>query len=643
MSCTKACTQIDLSTLRIMLIVILLNVGLSSCGEELPIRDHPNNHNTYIGYHEPSDTSHSYLVAFKNIHHSSSADPLHKIDHSVVRSQIQTYLGSMIKPHKNALKNQSSTDQHHHHHSHHFLTNFPVYPSIFNPTGTWSQIYGPMITGGTFASHNRLFGGSSSPEALIAEMNFRSDDHARTTLAQLAAQSKIWFAEPNQSHRLSNDDDPSYSSIYTTASEILYHINMIRLREAISFLESSSQWPQKRPIIAIMDSGIDVHHQALRHKIIDLHKQSWPHARACPQDQYGCNTAAPASAESLGQGDVYPIGTSNFGTRCPGISLNLNSQMSYREITERSQYCQHGTLVAGLAAGYSDLVYGACPHCDLIPIKIVDKNLKISDSSILRALEYASLIKLKDGRTVDVINVSLGKTSKSLSVAILIRQLSQQNNILFVGAAGNDNTTAREYPGALHDVMAVSALNLNSQKIPQSNYGGWVSVSAPGYYLLSSTPGGEVKYDHGTSMATPLVAGVAGLVLSAASQPLSSKQLKTLLETTANSSKLYTRNPEYKLNSADPTLKSGSLGWGVVDALAAVQKATQMNPHSPTPPDHQPRIGGCAAVTTTTIPAESSGVRTLVALLIILMTFITFISINLITDTSLIRSRHSPQ
>ena len=451
-------------------------------------------------------------------------------------------------------------------------------------------------------------------EFLLTELKFASAQHAQQALQKLATAGKIWFAEPNHTSSLMNQSESTISTRYVAASELLYHINMINLNQALTHLETQTNFPHTRPIIAIMDSGVDINHPALKHQVIDLHQLSWPQARACPGDQYGCNTAAQPSRNQLGNGDIYPIGTSGFNEPCQTTLLGHNTASNYRDALLKTQYCQHGTLVAGLAAGYSDLVYGACPYCQIIPIKIVDDKLRISDSSIIRALEYISLIQLKDGRRVKIVNVSLGKASKSLSVAMMIRRLAENNQILFVGAAGNDNTTVREYPGSLKDVMAISALNSNTKKIVQSNYGGWVSLAAPGHYLLSSIPGGDVKYDHGTSMATPLVAGVAGLVLAASTTDIHSYKLRRILENSADTNTLYTKNPLFKLQqtSHKTTLKPGSLGWGVVDAWSALRThqtstssstlastAATPSTNSAQPPHPESRIGGCAVIGTT--------------------------------------------
>ena len=95
-------------------------------------------------------------------------------------------------------------------------------------------------------------------------------------------------------------------------------------------------------------------------------------------------------------------------------------------------------------------------------------------------------------------------------------------------AAGNSGYSQKTYPAAYTDCIAVGATNQHDQKASFSNYGKkWVDIGDPAVRILSTTPNSPVTlttsegyyetYDslNGTSMATPHVAGVAGLVWTA--------------------------------------------------------------------------------------------------------------------------------
>lgn len=532
-----------LSTSSAYGLIIFLCFAAFGCGSH----SHQDPRRFLFDHHQEPASTYSYLVAFKGKRELSNHEHHRQVDSHLKPLDFLTD-ESFHRDKVFALSSFSMT---------HFSEHPPVEPRM-----------SPHILHGPVAR--------SWSEALISRVTFSSHAKAQRVLSYLQEQGKIWYAEPDRTSSLAVE---KLSPQFQKASKLLYHIDMIQLGPALEYLESLPPDSVNRPLVAVMDSGVDVEHPALKNRVVDLHKQSWPQARACPGDRYGCNTTVGSSKKRLGDGSVYPIGTTGFGQSCSQKNLSRQNDLS-RTPMEMTKYCRHGTLVSGLVSGFSSLVYGACPYCDIVPIKIVDKNYIISDSSIIRALEYISLVVLKDGRRINVVNVSLGKTSKSISVASLIRRLSEQQNIVFVGAAGNDNTMLREYPGSLKDVMAVSAVNSTKEKILQSNYGGWISLSAPGHYVLSSIPGGGVFYDHGTSMATPLVAGVAGLVFSLSGGRLSASEVRGILEKTADSQGLYDSNQNYQLQQTvkKTEVPLGSLGWGVVDASAAVRHV--QNPDS---------------------------------------------------------------
>lgn len=113
---------------------------------------------------------------------------------------------------------------------------------------------------------------------------------------------------------------------------------------------------------------------------------------------------------------------------------------------------------------------------------------------------------------------------------------------LAVFAAGNDGVTARQYPAAYDNTLAVASLNQSNRRSSFSNYGNWIDISAPGgagatggseaYGILSTIPGGDYGYMSGTSMAAPHVSGVAGLIISAKGGPgFTAEKLKEILLT----------------------------------------------------------------------------------------------------------------
>jgi len=95
---------------------------------------------------------------------------------------------------------------------------------------------------------------------------------------------------------------------------------------------------------------------------------------------------------------------------------------------------------------------------------------------------------------------------------------------LFIASAGNDYTDtdlSPHYPSSydLDNLISVAATNSLDAKTTWSNYGlVSVDLGAPGDYILSTVPGNSYDSYSGTSMATPHVTGVAGLILSLSPQ-----------------------------------------------------------------------------------------------------------------------------
>jgi len=86
---------------------------------------------------------------------------------------------------------------------------------------------------------------------------------------------------------------------------------------------------------------------------------------------------------------------------------------------------------------------------------------------------------------------------------------------VITAAAGNEgNEQAKEYPAAegVYGLLPVGASAANHRLADFSNSGSWVDVAAPGDHITSTVPGGQYGTWSGTSMASPLAAGVAALV-----------------------------------------------------------------------------------------------------------------------------------
>jgi subtilisin family serine protease len=174
-------------------------------------------------------------------------------------------------------------------------------------------------------------------------------------------------------------------------------------------------------------------------------------------------------------------------------------------------------------------------------------------------------------------NASFGKFVRSRSVGLLVRLMRDRQGTLLVGAAGNEDTLTMEYPAAFTDAVAVSAVDRLLRKETFSNFGRWIDVSAPGAQLLSALPGASVGAKSGTSMAAPLVAGVAGLMLANNPQLSFGDLRRWLLESADPSFYSSTFEDGFNYRNYYPRIPGEGinvplLGVGVLNAANAVQQ-----------------------------------------------------------------------
>lgn len=168
----------------------------------------------------------------------------------------------------------------------------------------------------------------------------------------------------------------------------------------------------------------------------------------------------------------------------------------------------HGTHVAGvIGATMNNIgVAGISPNVKIMPINVFKGELA-DLYSIVRAIYYAA------DHNTQVINLSLGSYDYSKSEYAAITYAKRKGAVV-IAAAGNEHNSRKNYPAAYEHVIAVSATDSKDQITKFSSYGSHIDISAPGKKILSTISKNKYAFADGTSMATPVVSGVAALVIS---------------------------------------------------------------------------------------------------------------------------------
>lgn len=243
----------------------------------------------------------------------------------------------------------------------------------------------------------------------------------------------------------------------------------------------------------------------------------------------------------------------------------------------------HGTVMSGVIAAMTNNeigIAGITWNCKIMPVKVVDANWTPMGNSIIDGIRYAT----DNGAKIICMAFAMYPTS-SLKDAI---DYAYNKGCLLVCAAGNYGNNRKNYPAAYENVIAVAGTDHSDHRMEyfyefngvwvNSSFGDWVDIAAPGENIYTTQPtyhvtscdtwGAQLNYDiiSGTTLATPVVAGVAALIFS--------------------------KNPSYSPNKVRAILKANSdpynseydLGCGRVNAYKALMELNS-EPEKPDTPD----------------------------------------------------------
>ncbi len=247
----------------------------------------------------------------------------------------------------------------------------------------------------------------------------------------------------------------------------------------------------------------------------------------------------------------------------------------------------HGTAMAAIIAGHGhgaggrDGVLGVAPAARILSVRVTLEN---DDPVRNLPADRQSAAGLKTGNPIEqgiryaadhgahVINMSFGEAATSSTRVAEIDtavQYAIAHGVVLVASTGNDAQTSNEaeYPAAFPGVIAVAATDRAGLRASFSTHQWTTTVAAPGVGVVEARAGGGYLVGDGTSPAAALVSGVAALVRSRFPK-LSPAQVRDVLErTAARPAAGYTED----------------VGWGVVQAAAALRMAATLAPEPAAP------------------------------------------------------------
>ncbi|MBF0360417.1 MAG: S8 family serine peptidase [Oligoflexia bacterium] len=354
-------------------------------------------------------------------------------------------------------------------------------------------------------------------------------------------QNEIEYIEPNYIVKEFTDTTTTDNNTTTTdnsTSNLTIPLNQWGLKNSNNIdIGAKKAWEitagRKDVVVAIIDSGVDYNHEALKHAI-------WSNKKEIANNEIDDDK-------------------NGFIDDVRGWDFYEDSNQPYDETA-------HGTHCAGIVAAKSKVAMGIAPNVSVMPLRFIGPDGNGASSDAIRAIEYA--VKMK----VNVISSSWGGYGFSRAMKAAITS-ARDAGILFIAAAGNEKTYTDEepfYPANydLENIISVGAVNKYGNLCSFSNYGAKsVHLAAPGSSILSSIPDNDYDYFNGTSMACPYVSGVASLVISAKPN-LNWKEVRNILF-----------NSVTKLDS----LKGITTTSGMVNAYNALNLALGNNPTPITP------------------------------------------------------------
>ncbi len=273
-----------------------------------------------------------------------------------------------------------------------------------------------------------------------------------------------------------------------SASTSSWAFQQIEAEKAQELVRGTSSTNTTSVTVAVVDTGIDAHHPALRSAL-------WTNPGEIPMN----------GIDDDGNGFIDDVHGWNF----------------VNDSNDLTDFQGHGTHISGLIAAQSPQFQGVAPNAKIMALKYYDPKLSSYQNlkNAIRAFKYAIQMKAQ------IINFSGGGPGSNLEEENILRE-AEKSKILVVAASGNDSVDTDRFPYfpagyPLANIVSVTATDALKQLPRFANYGARsIQIAAPGENIRSTAIGGGYIELSGTSQSTAIVTGVAALLLSQSSLPL---------------------------------------------------------------------------------------------------------------------------
>jgi thermitase len=316
---------------------------------------------------------------------------------------------------------------------------------------------------------------------------------ASAVASQYQALPEVEYAEPN--FEISLDQ--------ASGDEILLNDPRIGEQWWLADISAATAWTKTKGsteiAVAVLDTGVEYTHA-------DLLNNIWTRpASMAPYQDRDLGTIDDVHGYDAVTNDGDPMDDNGHGTACAGI--------------------------IGAECGNNLGICGVNWKTKIMPLRFMNAGGFGTVADAVEAINYA-IDRKRAGVNLRVINASWGLTRRSRALEDVIRK-AYEAGILFVAASGAtsaNNDTTPHYPASynLGNIISVAAVNRSDVLAEFSNYGKSVNLAAPGEDILTTALGNDYEQRSGTSMAAPVVTGVAALALSAHPN-LSVDQLRSVL------------------------------------------------------------------------------------------------------------------